>query len=203
MLRPLYGETKEQLTRDLVNHCLQKSAEAERRLFDLYYSDGMNTALRYSSNAEDAKEILSDAFIRVFKKLVQFDVSKSFLPWFRRIIVHASSDFYRYHKESAVPLDHIPEIKFEANIIDQMSYQELLDLVQSLPFSYRAVFNLAVIEGYKHAEIAEILEISEGTSKSYLHRAKDKLQGLIIKSSKQKNIEPVRSENSREISKRT
>lgn len=202
-LLPLYRQSKEQLTDKIISDCLKGSPRAQRQLFEMYYSDGMNTALRYSSNLEDAKEILSNAFIRVFEKLDQFDSSKVFKPWFNKIIVHASSDFYRYHKNNMVSLDQIPEVKFNDNIIDELSYQELLDLIQKLPFALRSVFNLYCIEGYKHHEIAEIMEIAEGTSKSHLHRAKARLQVMIIEISKQRGIGSIRQEDKTKASKGT
>ena len=202
-LLPLYRQSKEQLTEKTISDCRKGSARAQRQLFEMYYSEGMNTAQRYSNNSEDAKEILANAFIRVFEKLDQFDTSKVFLPWFRKIIVHASSDYYRYQKNNILPLDQIPEVRFDDQIIDQLSYDELLSLVQELPYALRSVFNLYCVEGYKHQEIAEIMEISEGTSKSHLHRAKAKLQIRIIELSKNIAIGSIRQEDRKNVSKST
>jgi RNA polymerase sigma-70 factor (ECF subfamily) len=167
----------------------------------MYYTEGMNTALRYSDNQEDAKEILANAFIRVFNKLALFDVTQHFIPWLKKIIVHASSDYYRYKNNLIVPLEQVPEPKMDEDIINRLSYQELLEYVQSLPPSLRAVFNLYCIEGFRHQEIGELLQISEGTSKAHLHRAKSRLQTLIIECSKQKAIGPIRQEHTRKIIK--
>lgn len=192
---------REDLTNQVISQCLRGSSKAQRQLFDMYYAEGMNTALRYSNNHEDAKEILANAFIRVFNKLTLFDVSQHFLPWLKKIIVHASSDYYRYQHNLIVPLEQIPEPKMDENIINRLSYQELLEYVQSLPPSLRAVFNLYCIEGFKHHEIGELLQISEGTSKAHLHRARSRLQTLIIDYSKQKAIGPIRQEHTRKIIK--
>jgi RNA polymerase sigma-70 factor (ECF subfamily) len=139
--------------------------------------------LRYSSNKEDAKEILGNAFIRVFKKLDHFDPIRPFEAWFSRIIVHASSDYYRYAK---VPfLDIEPQNKFlqeDPEILDQLSYDELLTCVTKLSPQYRLVFNMYVVDGYKHYEIAESLNISIGTSKSNLNKAKKQLKKIIQES---------------------
>jgi RNA polymerase sigma-70 factor (ECF subfamily) len=167
----------------------------------MYYTEGMNTALRYSSNQEDAKEILANAFIRVFNKLTLFDVTQHFLPWFKKIIVHASSDYYRYQNNLVVPIEQVPEPNIADGIIDGLSYQELLEHVQSLPPSLRAVFNLYCIEGFKHHEIGEILQISEGTSKAHLHRAKSRLKSLILEFSKQKGIGPIRQKHTKKVIK--
>jgi RNA polymerase sigma-70 factor (ECF subfamily) len=192
---------REDLTYQVVSQCLKGSSRAQRQLFDMYYTEGMNTALRYSDNQEDAKEILANAFIRVFNKLPLFDVTQHFIPWLKKIIVHASSDYYRYQNNLIVPLEQVPEPKMDEDIINRLSYQELLEYVQSLPPSLRAVFNLYCIEGFKHHEIGELLQISEGTSKAHLHRAKSRLQTLIIECSKQKAIGPIRQEHTRKIIK--
>ncbi|MCB0687270.1 MAG: sigma-70 family RNA polymerase sigma factor [Saprospiraceae bacterium] len=202
-LKPLYRQSKEQLTDKIISECLSGSNHAQRQLFEMYYSEGMNVALRYSSRSEDAKEILANAFIRVFEKLEQFDLSKSFSPWFRKFIIHASSDYYRYQKSIILPLEQITEVRIDDQIIDQMAYQDLLNLIQELPYSLRTVFNLYCIEGYKHQEIAEIMHISEGTSKSNLHRAKARLQVMIIEFSKQRAIGSIRQEDKTKVNERT
>lgn len=166
---------------DWIKKCLQGSRKHHRLLFEAFYSDGMNIACRYSRNEEEAKEILSNAFIKAFKNLQSFNTSLPFMPWFRTIIIHSSSDYYRY--------DH-PMIKDEignggmdiaetAGTLDQLQYEDILRLLQQLPDIQRTVFNLYEIEGYKHGEIAQMLGIMEGTSKSCLSRAKATLRQLI------------------------
>lgn len=112
--------------------------------------------------------------MRVFKKLHLFDPSRSFENWFARIIIHCSSDYYRYAKPELKGIDDFePYLESNSeNIIDQLSYEELLSCISMLSPQYRAVFNLYVIDGYKHGEIADLLNISEGTSKSNLSKAK-------------------------------
>lgn len=136
---------------------------------------------------EDAKEILSNAFLRVFQKLHLFDSSQPFEPWFKRLIIHASSDFYRYAK---LPFEEMEkgckEFVEDTKILDQLQYDDLLKCITLLSPKYRAVFNLYVIDGYKHHEIAELLGITVGTSKSNLSKAKLKLQKIIIEKYKYK-----------------
>lgn len=110
-----------------------------------------------------------------------FDTSRSFENWFSRIIIHCSSDYYRYAKPEAHDLDNYkPYLEEDGiNVIDQLSYDELLECISKLSPQYRMVFNLYVIDGYKHAEIAELLNISEGTSKSNLSKAKKTLQNIL------------------------
>lgn len=110
-----------------------------------------------------------------------YDPSLSFNNWFSRIIIHASSDYYRYAKANNISLDDryeaIPDIRPDA--IDQLSYKELLLCISDLSPQYRTIFNMYAIDGYKHREIAKMLNISEGTSKSNLGKAKKQLQVII------------------------
>ena len=119
--------------------------------------------------------------MRVFKKLNLFDTSRSFENWFSRIIIHSSSDYYRYAKPASQDLENYkPYLEEDSiSVIDQLSYEELLSCITKLTPQYRMVFNLYVIDGYKHAEIADLLNISEGTSKSNLSKAKRALQNIL------------------------
>ena len=154
------------------------SQKAQRKLFDTYYSDGLNIALRYSSNPQDAKEILSNAFIRAYDKLHLFNPAYPFIPWFRTLIVHCSSDYYRYQKDSQQVniSEYENQLGMEEKLISKLSYEEILKAVQTLPPAYRLAFNMYEIDGYKHHEIAQTLGISVGTSKSNLAKAKQKLR---------------------------
>jgi len=119
--------------------------------------------------------------LRVFKKLHLFDTTRSFENWFAKIIVHCSSDYYRYAKPETQDIEtYRPYLEEDSlNIVDQLSYEELLKSISNLSPQYRMVFNLYVIDGYKHSEIAELLHISEGTSKSNLSKAKKSLQNIL------------------------
>ena len=110
-----------------------------------------------------------------------FDTSRSFKNWFAKIIVHSSSDYYRYAKPETQDIEeHITYLEEDSiNIIDRISYEELLNSISNLSPQYRMVFNLYVIDGYKHSEIADLLNISEGTSKSNLSKAKRILQKIL------------------------
>lgn len=117
----------------------------------------------------------------MFKKLHLYDPSRSFENWFARIIIHCSSDYYRYAKPETRDLDdYKPYLEEnEISVIDRLSYEELLSCITKLSPKYRMVFNLYVIDGYKHSEIADLLNISEGTSKSNLSKAKRTLQHIL------------------------
>lgn len=134
--------------------------------------------LQYASNYDDACDILQDGFIKVFQKLEQFSGRGSFEGWIRRIMINTALERYR-SQLYLYPLTEQVSIREEAKseeIFEKMSADDLLKLVQELPPRYRMVFNLYAIEGYPHKEIAEMMGITVGTSKSNLSRARDILQ---------------------------
>lgn len=116
----------------------------------------------------------------MFKKINLFDINRSFESWFSRIIIHASSDYYRYAKPETYDLNDV-NYDFHTNedIIDVLSYKEILKCISELTPQYRMVFNMYVVDGYRHAEIAEMLSISIGTSKSNLSKAKQQLKKIM------------------------
>lgn len=147
----------------------------------MYYSYAMSICIRYANNREDAVEILNDAFMKVFRYVGKFDTKRPFLPWFRRILINVAVD--RYNRSKAEPelveLEEGPKNVDPASVIDNLSYEEMLTLVRQLPHAYRTVFNLIAIEGFTHEEVAGLLNISVGTSKSNYSRAKQKLQNYL------------------------
>jgi len=121
---------------------------------------------------------LSNAFIRAFDKLHLFNPAYPFIPWFRTLIVHCSSDYYRYQKDTyQVDFEEVEyELGYDDKLMSKLSYDEILEAIQALPPAYRLAFNMYEIDGYKHHEIAQALGISVGTSKSNLSKAKQKLK---------------------------
>ena len=116
----------------------------------------------------------------MFKKIDLYDVKRSFESWFSRIIIHSSSDYYRYAKPATIELSGIEnDLKTSEKIIDILSYKEILNCISELSPQYRMVFNMYVIDGYRHVEIAELLSISVGTSKSNLSKAKQQLKKIM------------------------
>ena len=116
----------------------------------------------------------------MYQKIELFDSRRSFESWFSKIIVHASSDYYRYSKAETFDLDgYENNVQVEDGIIDRLSYQEVIECISKLSPQYRMVINLYVIQGYKHSEIAKMLSISEGTSKSNLSKAKQQLKKIM------------------------
>lgn len=159
----------------------------EKNLFkDLYHKykrQLMLTCLRYTSNRDLAEDTLQEAFIAIYKDLHQFDESKSkFITWATRITINKCLKKVR-KKSVFSSMDSILELKFKfsirASAIDQLNLEDLTSLINSLPKGYRLVFNMYVIDGYSHKEIADELNISVSTSKTQLMRAKRLLKSTL------------------------
>ena len=160
---------------DLVSRCLKKDAEAEYKLYQRFAPRMFGICLRYGSNEMEAEEILQDGFMRLFSRLHQFKFEGSMEAWISRIFVTTAIIYYWKN------LKHIREVEltnacedatFQEDALSVLTTKELLATIQRLPVGFRTVFNMFVIENYSHKEIAGLLGISEGTSKSQLHRAK-------------------------------
>jgi RNA polymerase sigma-70 factor (ECF subfamily) len=141
----------------------------------------MSISLPYVKNEDEAQEVVNDGFIKVFMNIHRYDKSRSFKVWFRKILINTAIDNFRQNKNhyNQMELGEIQISNFDDDIVDKMSEEEILNLVQGLPQAYKIVFNLYVLEGYKHHEIAKILNISVGTSKSNLSKARNKLKESI------------------------
>ncbi len=141
----------------------------------------MSVCLRYSHSHEEAVEMLNDGFVKIFTKLDRYTPGLSFKGWLRKVMVHAAIDYYRRNEKHShsVDLSFARHLSEAPTALDQLSAQEILQAVQQLPPSYRLVFNLFVMEGYKHEEIAQQIGISAGTSKSNLSIARTKLQKML------------------------
>src|SRR5687768_1114580 len=128
--------------------------------------------LRYSGNADDAQDLLQEGFIKVFKNLSKFRGEGSFEGWIRRIFVNTSIEHFRKKVNLVTEIQEVTIEDKEWNVLDNLAEKDIITMIQELSPGYRAVFNMHVIEGYSHKEIADILGINEGTSKSQLARAK-------------------------------
>ena len=179
------------LTEDqLVRGCVLKNEAAQKAVFDLYAGKMLGVCMRYARNNADAEDMLQDAFIKVFDKIKQFKGEGSFEGWIRKIVVNTALKKYtliRYDKEiighEGVDADHF--FSTEQVAYSHLSEKELLQLINKLPDGYRFVFNMYVIEGYSHDEIATMLGIQSGTSRSQLAKARMLLQKQILQIQKQ------------------
>jgi RNA polymerase sigma factor (sigma-70 family) len=142
----------------------------------------MGICLRYSRSRDEAIEILNDGFLKIFTKLNNYSPGLSFKGWFRKIMINSAIDYFRRNEKHyhAMNISHAYYESTNEDIMDHLSEQEIIGAIQRLPPSYRIVFNLFVIEGYKHEEIAEMLNISVGTSKSNLAVSRNKLQKILL-----------------------
>jgi RNA polymerase sigma factor (sigma-70 family) len=175
----------------LVQDCITGNRLSQNQLYQLFAPKMFAVCLRYSKNREEAEEILQEGFVQVFKSLKNFRHEGSLEGWIRKIMVYCSIQQYR-SRPRMHPVVNIEKANVEETgndvIMDLLSKKELLMMVQDLPPAYRMVFNLYVFEGMKHREIAKLLGISEGTSKSNLFDAKVILQKAVVYSLKTAKI---------------
>ena len=168
---------------DLLEGCARGDLRCQKLLYKRYYGLAMHLCMRYAATREEAAELLNDGFMKVFTHLHQRTGGGSFEGWLRRIMVNTAIDHFRRSQQQRATLDLLYAENHPApddgDAISQLSATEILELVQRLTPACRLVFNLHVIEGYSHPEIGELLNISEGASKSNLHKARLKLQRLI------------------------
>ncbi|MEZ4828584.1 MAG: RNA polymerase sigma factor [Bacteroidia bacterium] len=167
--------------KELIAGCRKGRRESQEALYRKLYNYAMSICLRYSRDREEAKEIANDGFVKVFSRMDKYSDDLSFMGWVRRIMINSAIDFYRrnekhYHSLDIVYANHI---SVNEAAINELSAEEIMSLVQQLAPSYRMVFNLYVMEGFKHEEIAQKLNISVGTSKSNLAKARVKLQMML------------------------
>ena len=169
----------------LIQACINKERWAQQRLYEDHYPRMMSLCLRYSNNKEDALDILHEGFIKVFKNIAKYKAGTSLSSWIRRIMVNTAIDYYRKSvRRRTENLDTAYSVHSnEPNVISHMTVKEIMECLQQLTPAYRAVFNLYVIEGYAHKEVAEILGITESTSRSNLVKARTKLKEIIKKKS--------------------
>lgn len=148
----------------------------------------MSVCLRYAYNREDAIEILNDGFMKVFEHIDTFDENKPFRSWFRRILVNAALDHFRSNKKFrlyAEPEENPSEEQLQSFNASMLDARDILSLFNRLPELQRITFNLYEVEGYDHEEIAGLLGISPGTSRSHLSRAKKALRALYLETNRE------------------
>ncbi|MGC9471902.1 MAG: RNA polymerase sigma factor [Bacteroidales bacterium] len=169
-------------TEELVQGCLENKREFQRMLYDQYAPAMYGICLQYAGNRNQAKDILQDVFIKIFRNLHQFEGKGSLEGWIRRVITNTAIDHFKTKKRiHFIPGEETQTEKgyVEEDIISQLQTSHLLECVSRLPEGARIIFNLHTLEGYNHQEISEKLNISVGTSKSQLNRAKTLLKKWI------------------------
>ncbi|ADB41646.1 RNA polymerase sigma factor [Spirosoma linguale] len=176
----------------LIGALKRGESRAHKVIYERYAGKMLAVCTRYCANRADAEEVMLDGFMKVFEKIEQFREDGSFEGWIRRIMVTESLMFLRKAKQwrQEVSLDEVivePDYEWADTAVNE---NDLLRMVNQMPDGYRTVFNLYAIEGYSHAEIAEMLGISEGTSKSQLSRARLLLQTNLKKLEQETRSEP-------------
>lgn len=171
---------------ELIKGCLRNDRMSQKTLYERYYGKMLGVCTRYAKDKDHAKDMLQDGFLKVFTKMQSYNSKGSFEGWMRRIIVNSCIDNIRKDKKNYLIVSttiasdadyNIPQEEIsDDDLADKISEAEILRAVQDLTPAYRMVFNLYVIEEFTHKEIAEMLEISEGTSKSNLAKAKFNLK---------------------------
>lgn len=175
------GQTTE--LQDLIQGCIRNERVAQEKIYHLFYARMMGVVRRYIDQPEQAEEVLNNGFLRAFQKVQQYTFQGSFEGWLRKIVFHAVSD---YVKQNMKYNQHIVLVEKDEYVqkdhADKLYYNQLLEIVQTLPVATRSVFNMYVMEGFAHKEIGKILGISEGTSKWHLSEGrrllKDKIEKL-------------------------
>jgi len=179
--------TNKEIVKNLIDSCIKGNRKSQELLYKTFYGKMLAVCMRYSRNREEAQDVLHDGLVKVFMKLKSFENKGSFEGWVRRIIVNGAidnvrsrNDFYIKEEQEFLPdvvddTDNIAEIEK----LRKMRAETIIELMQKLSPAYRTVFNLFAVENMQHKEIAETLNISIGTSKSNLAKAKVKLRKLV------------------------
>jgi RNA polymerase sigma factor (sigma-70 family) len=178
-------------SRQLIKACLKGDATAQKQLYDLFAPTMLAVCYRYTKSMDDAQDILQEGFIRVFQNLHQFREDGEFGGWVRRIIVNCALAFLkqnkRYQNDMALPEENLHPVSNDNPAVD-LNAKELANLVRQLPSGYQTIFNLHAVEGYSHVEIAAMMGISEGTSRSQYMRARNLLINWIEKFSQESKL---------------
>lgn len=176
--------------KNIIEGCIRGERASQKELFEEFYGKMLGICMWYTKDKDRAQEVVQEGFIKVFDKLAEFDFTGAFGGWMRTIMVNTSIDAIRKRQRSAVLADE--DFILEAGsfyeqeddndeYLTKLKAKEALEAVQQLSPAYQTVFNLYVIENYSHAEIAQILGITEGSSKSNLAKAKINLRKMLTK----------------------
>ncbi len=167
---------------EIILGCKSGDERSQRELVNQYSGLLFTLCRRYAKDINDAKDILQDGFIEIFKSIKSYDPAKGGLEnWMKQIVARTAIRRYRkmYMVRETYDKKVDPSMRYESSIIDKMEIEKLLEIIMTLPFKYRQIFNLYVFEEYSHKEISEMLGINESSSRSRLSRARQMLLGKI------------------------
>ena len=167
---------------ELIKGCVEQNPQTQRLLFEQYAGKFMTVCLRYANDVMEAEDMVQEGFVRIFANIHQFKYEGSFEGWMRRIVVNVCLKFIQKRKIQfkEVEIDNANEPQLNPYVYNNLGATELMKLINELPDGYRTVFNLSVIEGYSHDEIAVMLGIQASTSRSQLVKARRMLQEQIL-----------------------
>ena len=163
----------------LIKQCADNDRKAQKEIYQLFAGKLFSICLKYSKNKQEAQDNFQDGFVTIFEKIGQFNFKGSFEGWIKRVMVNTILLKYRKKNVLSIVTEEIPDEVVVDIDDDEISLDYLLNLIQELPDRYRMVFNLYVLDGHSHKEIAKMLQIAEGTSKSNLARARGILKQKI------------------------
>lgn len=167
---------------EFLNACIAKEQWAQKELYEAYYGTMKPLCRRYANNDDDALDILHEGFIKVFRHISKYQAGTSLTSWIKRIMINTSIDYYRkVSRRRTEDIDKVYNMSSDApDAVSLLSAKEILAALQVLTPAYRSVFNLYVIEGFPHKNVAEILGITESTSRSNLVKARSKLREILL-----------------------
>lgn len=169
---------------ELILACKREDRRAQKKMYEWLYGKTLGIPMRYTQNVTEAEEVLNYAFLKVFKSLESYNPEKDFIKWVNGIVFHTTIDYVRkkiVHNNRNVLKANFNEADHTTlnEALDSLATEEIFRCIQQLPLMYRTVFCLYEIEGYRHIEIAQMLNISLGTSKWYLSKAKKLLKKIL------------------------
>lgn len=175
----------------IILECCKNSRRAQKELFDMFAPYMLGVCMRYAKNRAEAEDIIQEAFVKIFLNIKNYTATGSFEGWMRKVVVNTAITCYRQNLKYLFieNIENINEKEVENNneeVENEYSEEQLLKIINSLPDGYRVIFNLYAIEGYKHKEISEILNIDENTSKSQFSRARKMIQQKLFQLSDKK-----------------
>ncbi|WP_422079460.1 RNA polymerase sigma factor [Ulvibacterium sp.] len=172
---------REKLEELLVSNCKLRKKGSQELLYKHFYGYAFKISRLNTYSREEAVDVLNDSFIKVFGSIGKFQEGKSFKPWLKRIIVNTSVDNFRSKKEKFLSLEPVTmgNTRIDAEAISLLNVADILAALDRLPRLHRLVFTLFEIQGYTHGEIAEMLDIGESSSRTFLARAKKKLRVVL------------------------
>lgn len=174
----------------LIDECKSGKRAAQGELYRMFSPKLFGVSLRYSRDVTEAEDTLHEAFVKIFEKIRQYSGKGSFEGWIKRIVVNIALEKYRtrYRMQTVEDITIYESQSAGDDIYDKLSVAQLLMLIKELPPRYKMVFNMYAIDGYSHKEIADVMGISEGTSKSNLSRARKILQDKVLEMGYSRNI---------------